>query len=129
MNFMKKLIFLILISFYSCGNQNKENLQLGKYYAAHGFKNEYIVLFSDSTYLHCVGEIDYFDTAKYVTTKEKIYLDFFVEKVNYETGSVIPTNLKGTRGYTYSDGVLSIGLEPLNFIHEERWDTACHCEK
>ena len=126
---MKKIVFLSLIAFCSCDDRNKEKLQLGKYYAAHGFKNEYIVLFSDSTYLHCVGDINYCDTAKYVVTKEKIYLDLFVENVNYDNGDVIPTNGKGMRGYSYYDGILNISLEPLNFIHEEKWDTICHCEK
>lgn len=127
---MKKIFFLFIL-LYSCNTNINESMKYGKYYAAHGFHNEYILLNRDSTYLHFIDN-QCIDTSTWTIGKisGRLSLNSLTEPINWETGLPNINRVKGDRIFLrYKNGVLESGLEPLDYVHESMWDTTYHSRK
>jgi hypothetical protein len=130
---MRKVVTSIILALLlSCSNQkNYATIKDGKYYAAHGFHDEYIVVNNDSSYVHYVdGKFINKASWKYLQERRKLSFNEFVDVVNWESGIVDSNPRSGSKLFKYVDnGVLDAGLENLNFIHESLWDNEYHRRK
>lgn len=130
---MRKIIVtLTLVCFFSCSSE-ESNTQLkdGKYYAAHGFHDEYIVINNDSSYKHYVdGKFINRARWRFLQQRNKFSFDSFTELVNWETGILNINPSIGSRLFIYrSNGVLDAGLENMSYVHESLWNVKYHIRK
>jgi hypothetical protein len=126
---MAKYTFvLILVSFFCCNSrEDTRQFRKGKYYAAHGFLNEYIIVNKDSSYNHYLdGKL--WNTARWSFLQQRNKFSFrsYLELLDTETGEPKIDPDSGTRLFIYrGDGVLDAGLENMSYIHESLWDSVC----
>ena len=124
------LVFALILMF-SCNEKNQSPIKTGKYYAAHGFQNEHIVVTNDSTYgIYLNGKL--IKSARWTFLPDKSQLAFsdFTELVDWKTGLIIDNPRSSVKLFKYrTKGILDTGFERFNFIHESLWDTAYHRKK
>ena len=121
-------IALAVIVLFSCNLNRKSKIKKGKYFAAHGFQNEYIMVTNDSSYaLYVAGKLVNSSRLKFLPEKGRVSFLSFTEPVDWETGLLISNPRTANRLFKYRTvGILDAGFDQLNFIHETLWDTAHH---
>ncbi len=116
---MTLTFFCILLFMWSTNDRcpKKDEILKGKYFANHRGMKEYIIVNENETYLHVIESINYKKMGIWNYADCNFSLQNFSYVIPAYSGHEVDSMVTFTISFDYKNGLLSAGLEYLDYSH------------